>query len=194
MSTAPEGQPRYCRENARLRSDRWHRAHGIMPRRPAQRPWLAEWVSRSTWYRRRKQARERAGRHLKLPAGGKFFPAPKPSRGNCKPSRRGRPVPDSRRRDHCDHRRAFARHSFEVLEEGRFRTHIGGRREQLVHGFLIPNHNQQGDSAMSPKKQLAAQRAPVPDRQADLAWFKAHLSVRACHLGWQSTNAQDASG
>jgi hypothetical protein len=31
-----------------------------MPRRPAQRPWLAEGVSRSTWYRRRKQARERA--------------------------------------------------------------------------------------------------------------------------------------
>ena len=29
-------------------------------------------------------------RHLKL---RKFFPAPKPSRGNCKPSRRGRPVP-----------------------------------------------------------------------------------------------------
>ena len=30
-----------------------------MPRRPAQRPWLAEEISRSTWYRRRKQARER---------------------------------------------------------------------------------------------------------------------------------------
>jgi hypothetical protein len=29
-----------------------------MPRKPAQRPWLAEGVSRSTWYRRRKQARE----------------------------------------------------------------------------------------------------------------------------------------
>jgi len=30
------------RERARLRSERWHRAHGIGPRRPAQRPWLAE--------------------------------------------------------------------------------------------------------------------------------------------------------
>jgi len=49
------------REKARLRSERWRRAHGIMPRRPAQRPWLAEGVSRSTWYRRRKQARELAG-------------------------------------------------------------------------------------------------------------------------------------
>jgi len=47
------------REKARLRSERWRRAHGIMPRRPAQRPWLAEGISRSTWYRRRKQACER---------------------------------------------------------------------------------------------------------------------------------------
>jgi hypothetical protein len=30
-----------------------------MPRRKAARPWLAEGISRSTWYRRRKQARER---------------------------------------------------------------------------------------------------------------------------------------
>jgi len=48
------------REKARLRSERWRRAHGIMPRRPAQRPWLAEGISRSTWYRRRKKARELA--------------------------------------------------------------------------------------------------------------------------------------
>jgi hypothetical protein len=47
------------REKARLRSERWRRARGIMPRRPAQQPWLAEGISRSTWYRRRKQARER---------------------------------------------------------------------------------------------------------------------------------------
>jgi hypothetical protein len=47
------------REKARLRSERWRRAHGIMPRKPAQKPWLAEGISRSTWYRRRKQARER---------------------------------------------------------------------------------------------------------------------------------------
>jgi hypothetical protein len=46
-------------EKARLRSERWRRAHGIGPRRPAQKPWLAMGVSRSTYYRRRKQARER---------------------------------------------------------------------------------------------------------------------------------------
>ena len=40
------------RERARLRSERWRRSHGIMPRRPAQKPWLAEGCSRSTWYRR----------------------------------------------------------------------------------------------------------------------------------------------
>lgn len=48
------------REKARLRSERWRRAHGIGPRRPAQRPWLAAGVSRSTWYRRRKQAQQAA--------------------------------------------------------------------------------------------------------------------------------------
>jgi hypothetical protein len=47
------------REKARLRSECWRRAHGIMPRRKAVRPWLAEGISPSTWYRRRKQARER---------------------------------------------------------------------------------------------------------------------------------------
>jgi hypothetical protein len=40
------------REKARLRSERWRRAHGIGPRKPAQKPWLAEGISRSTWYRR----------------------------------------------------------------------------------------------------------------------------------------------
>ena len=49
---APEERREQRRELARLRSERWRRAHGIMPRRPAQRPWLAEGVSRSTWYRR----------------------------------------------------------------------------------------------------------------------------------------------
>ena len=29
------------RERNRLRSERWRRVHGIGPRRPAQRPWLA---------------------------------------------------------------------------------------------------------------------------------------------------------
>ena len=48
------------REKARLRSERWRRAHGIGPRRPAQQPWLAEGISRSTWYRRRKRARDAA--------------------------------------------------------------------------------------------------------------------------------------
>jgi hypothetical protein len=33
------------REAARLRSERWRRAHGIMPRRQAQKPWLAGSVS-----------------------------------------------------------------------------------------------------------------------------------------------------
>ena len=42
------------REKSRLRSERWRRAHGIGPRRPAQRPWLAE------WYRRQKRARDAA--------------------------------------------------------------------------------------------------------------------------------------
>ncbi|PZR93752.1 MAG: hypothetical protein DLM68_00655 [Hyphomicrobiales bacterium] len=49
------------REKARLRSERWRRAHGIGPRRSAQRPWLAEGVSRSTnGYRRRKRTQEAA--------------------------------------------------------------------------------------------------------------------------------------
>jgi hypothetical protein len=48
------------REKARLRSERWRRAHGIGPRRPAKQPWLAEGISRSTWYRRRKKARDAA--------------------------------------------------------------------------------------------------------------------------------------
>jgi len=52
-------KPAERRERNRLRGERWRRAHGIMPRQPAQRPWLAEGISRSTWYRRRKQARER---------------------------------------------------------------------------------------------------------------------------------------
>ena len=46
------------REANRLRSERWRRAHGIMPRRPAQKPWLAEGVSRSTWYRRGNRVRQ----------------------------------------------------------------------------------------------------------------------------------------
>jgi hypothetical protein len=48
------------REKARLRSERWRQPHGITPRRPAQRPWLAAGVSRSTWYKQRKQAQQAA--------------------------------------------------------------------------------------------------------------------------------------
>jgi hypothetical protein len=43
------------------RSERWRRAHGLGPRKPAQRPWLAEGISRSPlWYRRRAKARQQA--------------------------------------------------------------------------------------------------------------------------------------
>jgi hypothetical protein len=48
------------RARNRLRSLRWRRAHGISPRRPARRPWLALGISRSTYYRRRAKAREQA--------------------------------------------------------------------------------------------------------------------------------------
>jgi hypothetical protein len=60
------------REKARLRSERWRRAHGIMPRRPAQKPWLAEGVSRSTWYRRRKQAGKISSDFSDAIGGGKI--------------------------------------------------------------------------------------------------------------------------
>ena len=53
--------PEQRREKSRLRSLRWRRAHGIGPRKPAQRPCLALRISRSTWYRRRAKApREQA--------------------------------------------------------------------------------------------------------------------------------------
>ena len=52
--------PEERRARARLRSERWRRAHGIGSRRPAQRPWLALGLSRSTYYRRRAKAREQA--------------------------------------------------------------------------------------------------------------------------------------
>jgi ASCH domain len=41
--------PEERRERARLRSERWRRAHGIGPRKPAERPWLALGISRSTF-------------------------------------------------------------------------------------------------------------------------------------------------
>lgn len=39
--------PAERRELNRLRSLRWRRAHGIGPRKPAERPWLALGISRS---------------------------------------------------------------------------------------------------------------------------------------------------
>ncbi len=63
------------REKARLRSERWRRAHGIGPRRPAQRPWLAAGVSRSTWYRRRKQAQQAAATRAALDRAEAFAAA-----------------------------------------------------------------------------------------------------------------------
>jgi hypothetical protein len=52
--------PEERRERNRLRSLRWRRAHGIGPRKPAERPWEAAGLSRSTYYRRRRKAREQA--------------------------------------------------------------------------------------------------------------------------------------
>jgi hypothetical protein len=54
--------PEERRERNRLRSERWRRAHGIMPRKPAERPWLAEGISRSTYYRRKAKALQEAAR------------------------------------------------------------------------------------------------------------------------------------
>ncbi len=61
---ATEITPEDCaaarREKARLRSERARRARGMMPRPKAKQPWLAAGISRSTWYRRQKKAREQA--------------------------------------------------------------------------------------------------------------------------------------
>jgi Transposase DDE domain group 1 len=48
MIARPRLTPEQRREKVRLRSERWRRAHGIGPRKPAQRPWLALGISRST--------------------------------------------------------------------------------------------------------------------------------------------------
>ena len=47
--------PEERRERARLRSERWRRAHGIGPRLPAERPWLAarKPVSKLRWRTKR---------------------------------------------------------------------------------------------------------------------------------------------
>ncbi len=61
--------PTEKREKARLRSERWRRAHGIMPRRPAQRPLLAEGISQSArpppiWPSARPRPRKHKGKLL----------------------------------------------------------------------------------------------------------------------------------
>jgi hypothetical protein len=56
----PEDCAADLREKARLRSERARRARGVKPRLKAKQPWLAAGISRSTWYRRRKKAREQA--------------------------------------------------------------------------------------------------------------------------------------
>lgn len=60
MSATGTDKAELRREKGRLRSTRWRRARGIGPRPPARKPWLAEGISRSTWYRRGN--RLRAGR------------------------------------------------------------------------------------------------------------------------------------
>src|SRR5215467_9761182 len=56
----PKLTPEQRRGRARLRSERWRCAYGIGPRKPAQRPWLALGISKSTYYRRRQKAAEQA--------------------------------------------------------------------------------------------------------------------------------------
>jgi len=75
------------REKARLRSERWRRAHGIMPRKPAVRPWLAEGISRSTLGigGRPKPVRKPLWL-LKVFADERFLPAPKLSSPICNAS------------------------------------------------------------------------------------------------------------
>jgi hypothetical protein len=56
----PEDRAADRREKARLRSERARRARGVKPRPKAKQPWLAAGISRSTWYRRQKKARDQA--------------------------------------------------------------------------------------------------------------------------------------
>jgi hypothetical protein len=42
LINADQLTPEQRRERNRLRSERWRRAHGIPPRKPAARPWLAQ--------------------------------------------------------------------------------------------------------------------------------------------------------
>ena len=94
--------PSERREAARLRSERWRRARGIMPRRKAAQPWLALGISRSTYYRRRAKAREQAaaatrrqrGRRCSTASTGKWHDCSvslKPPRGLWTRGRRSSP-------------------------------------------------------------------------------------------------------
>jgi len=75
------------RERARLHSEAWRRAHGVGPRKPAQKPWLALGVSRSTSITGGRPRPVGTPRwHLKLRVDAKFFPAPRPSPANCNAS------------------------------------------------------------------------------------------------------------
>jgi hypothetical protein len=60
----PEDRAAARREKARLRSERARRARGVKPRPKAKEPWIAAGISRSTWYRRQKKAREQAAAAL----------------------------------------------------------------------------------------------------------------------------------
>jgi hypothetical protein len=59
--------PEERRERTRLRSERWRRAHGIGPRKPAQKPWLEARCSRATWYRRKAKARQLEAQAFETP-------------------------------------------------------------------------------------------------------------------------------
>jgi hypothetical protein len=65
-ATTPADRAADRREKARLRSERARRARGVKPRPKAKQPWLAAGISRSTWYRRQKKAREQAAAALAL--------------------------------------------------------------------------------------------------------------------------------
>jgi hypothetical protein len=63
------------RERARLRSEAWRRAHGIGPRKRAQRPWEALGVSRATFYRRGGKIRGQLLAERERAKGGKPYQA-----------------------------------------------------------------------------------------------------------------------
>src|SRR5262249_979738 len=81
----PKLTPEERRERARLRSERWRRPHGTGPRKPAERPWLALGISRSTtYYRRRAKARQQLAPGRARPAavaGGGAADASRQARG-----------------------------------------------------------------------------------------------------------------